>query len=329
MSKNLFRWGIIGPGRIAHKFAEALSVVEDAFLYAVASREIERAEDFAKKFDAPKSYGAYAEIVDDSEIDAVYVATPHPFHLENSLICLNAGKPVLCEKPLTVNAAQAEELIKAARANDAFLMEAMWSRYLPILQQVRTWLDEGRIGELKLLTSTFGFRAARDTETRLLNPDLAAGALLDLGVYNISISQWVLDKNPISFAAQAFLGETNVDELTSVNLLYDDGEVSQFTCNILSDNKNDMFIYGTEGYIRIHPAFWDTTRATLVSEGHETTETLPFRKNGFEYQIEEAVNCIREGLLESPRMPHDQTLANMQLMDDIRAEIGLRYPFEK
>jgi predicted dehydrogenase len=322
------RWGIIGPGRIARKFAQALSVVDEGLLFAVASRDIGRAQAFSEEFSAERSYGSYNEIVNDPDVEAVYVATPHPFHFENTISCLEAKKPVLCEKPITVNAAEAEGLIKVARENNVFLMEALWSRYLPIHQVIREWLEAKRIGEVKLITSTFGFRAVRDLEDRLFNPNLAAGALLDLGVYNIAISQWVLGRNPKSFAATAYLGETNIDELTSVNLFYEGGVVSQFTCNMISDNTNDMFIYGTEGHIRVHPRFWNTTKATLVTKNDENTVELPFRKNGFEYQIEEAISCIRKGLLESSRMTHAESLANMQLMDEIRAEIGLRYPFE-
>ncbi len=322
------RWGIIGPGKIARKFAEALTIVDEGILFAVASRDIERAQAFSNEYGAEKSFGSYAGIVEDPDVDALYVATPHPFHCENTLLSLDAGKPVLCEKPLTVNAAEANLLINAARANKTFLMEAMWSRYIPIHQTIRQWLDDERIGEIKLLTSTFGIVARRDPESRMFNPNLAGGALLDLGAYNISISQWVLGKSPISFAAQGIIGETGVDELTAVNLLYESGAVSQFTCNKISENTNDMFVYGTQGHIHIHPKFWNTSRATLVSAGHELTETRPFRKNGFEYQIEEAIKCIRGGLLESPRMPHAQSLANMQLMDGIREQIGLRYPFE-
>ena len=328
MTLKPLRWGIIGPGKIARKFAEALTVVDEGILFAVASSDFERAQAFSNEYKAEKSFGSYAGIVEDPDVDAVYVATPHPFHIENTLLCLEAGKPVLCEKPLTVNAAETDRLINAARANKTFLMEALWSRYLPIHQTIRQWLDDKRIGEVKLLTSTFGIVAHRDPEGRMFNPDLAGGALLDLGVYNISISQWVMGIDPISFAAQGYIGETNVDELTSVNLFYKGGSVSQFTCNLVSENINDMFIYGTEGHIHIHPKFWNTTGATLVSGGHESTETRPFRKNGFEYQIEDAIRCIRAGLLESPRMPHAQTLANMQLMDGIREQIGLRYPFE-
>ena len=329
MENSPFCWGIIGPGRIARKFADALTAVDGGILYAVASRDIKRSQAFSHNYKAEKSYGSYAEIVEDPDVDGVYVATPHRFHNENSLLCLNAGKPVLCEKPLTVNSAEADQLIRAASANKTFLMEAMWSRYIPILQQVRQWLDEGRIGEVKLLTSTFGYRSARDLEDRAFDPNLGGGALLDLGVYNISISQWLLGRDPISFAAQAFIGETLVDELTAVNLLYEGGVISQFSCTMISENVSDMFVYGTEGHIHIHRKFWNTTTATLVSGGQETTEERPYRKNGFEYQIEEAIACIRTGMLESPRMPHKQTLANMQLMDGIRAEIGLSYPFEK
>jgi predicted dehydrogenase len=328
MVNDPFRWGIIGPGRIAHKFADALPVVSDGLLHAVASRNIKRAEAFAKKHNAPKSYGSYDEIVLDPDVDAVYIATPHPVHYENSKLCLLAGKPVLCEKPLTVNAAEAEQLIDVARLNEVFLMEALWSRYLPVQLQVRSWLDEERIGEVKLITSTFGISVSPNPEDRMFNPELAGGALLDLGVYNIAISQWVMGVDPISFAAQGYLGETNVDYLTTVNLLYEGGAASQFTCSMIVSNTNDMFIYGTEGHIRVHPSFWNTTRATLVTKDDELTVNLPFAKNGFEYQIKEAMNCIRNGLLESTGMPHAQTLANMQLMDNIRAEIGLRYPFE-
>jgi predicted dehydrogenase len=328
LKKDPFRWGIIGPGKIAHKFAEALAVVSEGVLYAVASRDIERGKAFAKKFNVLKTYGSYSELAEDPEIDAVYIATPHPFHLENSKLCLTAGKPVLCEKPLTVNAAEAEQLITAARQTEVFLMEALWSRFLPVQLQVRSWLDEERIGEVKLITSTFGIRVFPDPPDRMVKPDLAGGALLDLGVYNIAISQWVMGKDPVSFLAQAIIGETKVDELTSVSLLYEGGAISQFTCNMISENRNDMFIYGTRGHIHIHPSFWNTTQATLITEDDDQTVRLPFLKNGFEYQIEEAMSCISKGLLESPGMPHAQTLANMQLMDNIRAEIGLRYPFE-
>jgi dihydrodiol dehydrogenase / D-xylose 1-dehydrogenase (NADP) len=209
------RWGIIGPGKIARKFAQAMTVVEDGVLYAVASRDQERAEAFSTEFGARVAYGAYEQIADDPEVDAIYVSTPHRFHFENAMLCLQAGKPVLCEKPLTVTSREAEVLFQTAQAKAIFFMEALWSRYLPIYQVVREWLDKDLIGEPRLVSSTFGIIGNPDPEWRMFNANLAGGALLDLGVYNISISQWVLRKNPVSFLAQGIIGATNVDELTS------------------------------------------------------------------------------------------------------------------
>lgn len=328
MSDHPLRWGIIGPGKIAKKFAEAMTAVKDGVLYAVASRDQERARTFAREFGAEKAYVGYDLVVEDPDVDAIYISTPHRFHFENAMLSLQAGKPVLCEKPLTVTSRQAERLFLTAQAKDTFLMEALWSRYLPIYQVVREWMDERLIGEPKLVTSTFGIMANPDPEWRMFNANLAGGALLDLGVYNISISQWILRKNPVSFLAQGIIGGTDVDELTSAHLFYEGGVVSQFTCNLISRNSNDMFVYGTEGYIHVHPSFWNPESASLWIDGRESTERRPFRKNGFEYQIEEAITCIRAGSLESPRMNHADTLANMQLMDAIREEIGLKYPFE-
>lgn len=328
MTVNPLRWGIIGPGKIARKFAQAMTAVEDGVLYAVASRDPERAQAFSKEFGAKVAYGAYEQIVDDPEVDVIYVSTPHRFHFENAMLCLQAGKPVLCEKPLTVTSREAEVLFQTAQAKAIFFMEALWSRYLPIYQVIREWLDKDLIGEPRLVSSTFGIIGNPDPEWRMFNANLAGGALLDLGVYNISLSQWVLRKNPVSFLAQGIIGATNVDELTSAHLFYEGGVVSQFTCNLISRNSNDMFVYGTDGHIHIHTSFWTPESASLWIGGRESIERRPFRKNGFEYQIEEATTCIRDGKLESPRMTHADTLANMQLMDAIREEIGLKYPFE-
>lgn len=326
---NTFNWGIIGPGRIAERFAGALDVVDDAVLYAVASRDKERAKQFSDKYNASRCYGSYEELIEDNDVDAVYIATPHRFHFEQTSLCLNAGKPVLCEKPLTVNARQAKQLIRESRERNVFLMEGLWTRYLPVYAEVRKWLEQDRVGEIKLLTSTFGFKFARDYSDRLLNHDLAGGALLDLGVYNIAISQWVFGKNPEAFSTTGFIGETGVDEVTAVSLDFGDGRVSQFTCNLLTRTANDFHIYGSEGHICIHNMFWDTTQATLSTEYEEEIRvTRAFRGNGFEYEIEEAKQCIEKGLIESPGMTHADTLSNLELMDQIRAEIGLKYRFE-
>jgi predicted dehydrogenase len=263
------------------------------------------------------------------EVDGVYIATPHRFHFENVMLCLNAGKPVLCEKPLTVNAAETKKLIETSNKKKVFLMEALWSRYLPIYPVIRKWLDERAIGNISLLVGSFGFNAPKEADDRWQNPELAGGTLLDMGIYPIAISQWVMQKQPKSFKAMAHIGRTGVDELTTVLFKYENDVVSQFHSSFLSNNVNDFLIYGSKGYIRIHPAFWATTKATLATDGQELTVEKPLRAGGFEYQTEEAMRCIRAGLLESPGMTHADTLANMELMDSIRAEIGLRYPFEK
>lgn len=329
MTEKRFKWGLLGPGRIAEQFAEGLKVLDDATLYAVASSSLERAAAFAGKYGGEKAYASYAELVNDPQVDAVYIATPHRFHFENVLLCLQAGKPVLCEKPLTVNAADTRQLIETARARKVFLMEAVWTRCLPIYAQIREWLDSGVLGEVKLLVSTFGFAVPKTPSDRWLNPELAGGTLLDMGIYPISVSQWVTGLEPESFSVQALLGSTGVDELTAVTLKYPNGVISQFNSNFLVQNENDFFIYGTQGQIRIHPAYWGASTATLSTEGQELTVTKPLTGGGFEFETAEAMRCLRAGLLESPRMTHAQTLANLELMDKIRAEIGLKYPFEK
>ena len=322
------RWGIIGPGRIAHKFASALDAVEESVLGAVASRDRARAEAFAETYGAKSTFESYEAIVEDSEVDAVYVATPHRYHYDQVYMCLEARKPVLCEKPLTVNAAQAEQLIELANASNTFLMEALWTRYLPIYGQVREWLSEGRIGEISIILSTFSFRGERDLTDRWFNHELAGGSLLDLGVYNVSMSQWVMQGDPVEIFAAALVGDTKVDEQTAVTLAYPNGAVSQFVCGFLSKTENELAIYGTEGSVYISPDFWQATRAVLMVEGDQFEESRPFRRNGFEYQIEEASRCIRSGRLESEIMPVASTLANMSIMDQIRHRIGMRYSFE-
>lgn len=325
---HFFRWGLIGLGRIAHNFARGLAVVPDGRLEAVASRDTERATQFAAQYGGARVHSSYEALIGDPYIDAIYIATPHSLHADTARACLEAGKPVLCEKPLTVNATQAQDLISLARKRNVFLMEALWTRFLPIYAEVRTWLEEGRIGELRLLSSSFGFKAPRDKQDRLLNPNLAGGALLDIGVYNLSISQWALGCNPASFSATGYLGETGVDEQLTATLDYGNGLMSQFHCTIRTDTANDFHIYGSEGSICIEAMFWSATAATLRNAHGQIRLDCPHRASGFEYQIEEAQQCIRAGRLESSSITHADSLATMMLMDVLRHHMGQRYPFE-
>lgn len=324
-----FHWGIIGPGRIAKKFSQAVHATPGSSIYAIASRSSQDLESLRKTMGASKAYRRYEELVQDANVDAVYIATPHNYHFENAQLCLSYQKPALVEKPFTVNAAETKELIHLAKKNGAFLMEALWTRFLPIYKEVRKWLDKNSIGEVRFVHSTLGFVTRRDSKDRLLNPNLAGGTILDLGVYNMAASQFVFQKQPEAIAAVGYLGHTGVDEATSVSMDYGGGVLSHFACSYQTRLPGQMEIYGSEGYILIHATFNKAEAATLSAGNRPKTVRKPMRINGFEYEIEEAQKRIRAGEIESPSMTHQNTLENMQAMDQIRAIIGLRYPFEE
>ncbi|MCY3551703.1 MAG: Gfo/Idh/MocA family oxidoreductase [Candidatus Poribacteria bacterium] len=322
------RWGILGPGGIAHKFATGLKVVPDAEIIAVGSRDSQRANTFADTFDIPHRHGSYIELVNDPEVDVIYVATPHPFHKECAMLCLEAGKAVLCEKPLTVDAEQAQEMIACARERKQFLMEAMWTRFLPVIVKVREWLAEGAIGEPRLLTADHGSRKTLSTEIlegRLFNPKLGGGGLLDVGVYTVALAYMVFGA-PSKITSLAHIGATNVDEQASILLGYDAGQIANLFCAIRTETSKKARIIGTEGSIHI-PEFWQATSATLIRTGKDPVHIeMPFIENGFENQVIEVINCIRRGKLESRVMPLDESLSIIKTMDTVREQWGLAYP---
>ncbi|NLS11966.1 Gfo/Idh/MocA family oxidoreductase [Vibrio sp. SM6] len=327
MTNSEFNWGIIAPGRIAHNFAKALTVVPNARLYAVASSNRERAQAFSQTYACNRIYDNYQALIDDPNVDAIYIANPHRFHFEWAMRCLLANKPVLCEKPLTVTAKQTQTLIELAKQQNTFLMEAVWTRFLPAWRQVSTWLSEKRIGELNVLRSSFSFKATRDDNDRLFNKDLAGGALLDVGIYNLTMSQFALQREPETILANGLIGKTGVDERTSVILNYN-GISSEFTCGLNCTLENQFILYGDKGSITIPTPFWAATQAILRVDGEpECMIELPFRATGFEYQIEEVMHCIARGELQSNIMPWQDSLNTMKTMDAIRAQIGLDYPF--
>ena len=335
MTRAGFHWGILGPGRIAEEFATALAAVDDSCLYGVASRDKSRAEKFARDHQAAVSFDNYQTLIDDPVVDAIYIATPHRFHYQQAKACILAGKAVLCEKPMTVNAQECEELISLARENGVFLMEAMRTRYLPVYQQVMSWLQAGEIGTIEKIRSSFGFEFPRDPKDRILNHDLAGGVLLDMGIYNLSMSQWLFAEQPESFSIQGLLGDTRVDEHDEVKLVYPGGRSSTFTISMTTQLDNDLTIYGTAGHIAIEPMFWNASKATLTGSGVSLvgpTKTVKisreFRATGMEYEIEEAQRCIRSAAIESPVMPLRDTLDTMTLMDQLRSSMGLNYDFE-
>ena len=326
--KTSFKWGIIGPGRIAKKFASAVWKIPGASIYAVASRSGNDPEQLKKTFHAEKYYSSYEELAADAEVDAIYIATPHRFHYENAKLCLEAKKAILCEKSFTVNANQADYLINLSLSKHIFLMEALWTRFLPIYGQVRQWMDAGVIGDIRLVTSTLGFVAVRDLEDRLLNIELAGGTVLDLGVYNTALTQWVFQKPPREIIAVGQIGETGIDETVSATLFYENGAAAQFTCTFQACPLNQFIITGTKGIIIIHSIFNDAIQATLITGKKSKTVEKRYEINGFEYQIKASMLAIREGAIDCPQMTQKDTLANMRTMDTIRQQIGLRYPFE-
>jgi len=323
-----FKWGIIGPGRIAHKFAQAVYKVRGASIHAIASKSAREPDKLKQDFEAEKCYNSYEALATDKEVDAIYIATPHRFHYENALTCLEAGKPVLCEKSFTVNAQEAETLFKKSQEKQVFIMEALWTRFLPIYEPVRKWIEAGEIGQVRHVYSTLGFIARRDPADRLLNIELAGGTVLDLGVYTSGMTQWVLGANPQQVQASGHIGETGVDETINITYQYAGRVSAQFCCTFEFGPPNQLRIYGSEGSILVHTSFVDGTRATLEKGKRTKTIKKPFKINGFEYQIEAAMRAISEGRLDCPQMTQADTLGNMRALDAIREQIGLRYPFE-
>ena len=320
------RWGILGTGNIAQQFARGLAGLPDAQLVGVGSRSLETAQTFATTFGAAHAHGSYEALVSDPDVEVVYIATPHTLHAENSLRCLETGKAVLCEKPFTLNAAQAQTVIDSARAKGLFLMEAMWTRFFPLFGTLRDFIREGRIGELKLLQADFGI-VSPVMQNRLFDPDLGGGALLDVGVYPVSLASYLLG-TPTAVSSRAHLGNTGVDEQNAVVLEHQDGALAVLSSAIRAETPQEAFITGTEGNIRVCAPWWQPTELVLTTQKGEERFESPLPHNGYAYEAAEVMRCLREGVLESPLMPLDETLNIMQTLDTCRAQWGLRYPGE-
>lgn len=328
MMNQKIRWGILATGGIAHVFAADLKLLENAELVAVGSRSPENAEKFANDFDIPLRFGSYEELAACSEVDAVYIATPHPFHKENAILCLNAGKAVLCEKPFAMNAIEAREMIAAARANNVFLMEAMWVRFTPLFQKVKSWLKDELIGDVRYLQSDFGFRSDKGFESRVFNPNLGGGALLDVGVYPISFASYVFDRQPATIKTSGYFGKSGVDEQGSFIFEYDSNKTASiFSANTL-ETKRESIIFGTNGFIHIYGP-WNQLRHVCITIGDkEIIEEFPLLGRGYTYQAIEVMDCLAKGKTESDILTLDETLTIMETMDSIRAQWNFKYPME-
>jgi predicted dehydrogenase len=323
-----FRWGILGLGSIAHSFANGLKAAPGAELAAVGSRTQAKADKFGAEFGVSRCHGTYEALAADPGVDAVYIASPHPMHKADSLLCLRHGKAVLCEKPFTINAAQAEEVIGLARQNKVFLMEAMWTRFIPAVQRIRQIVREGAIGDVQFVQADFGFRAGFDPKGRLFDPALGGGSLLDVGVYCLSFASMLLGA-PEHVVGTANLGATGVDETAGMLLRYPTGAIAVLSSAVRANTPQSATIIGTVGRLVVHSPFWKSTTLTLSREGRaDEVLEIPFTGNGYNYEAEEVARCVGEGLTESPEMPLDETLIIMKTMDTLRAQWGIKYPME-
>jgi predicted dehydrogenase len=330
MKTQIIKWGIIGTGRIARAFAEGLQNTSNGQLCAIASRNLNSAIAFAKEWNIQHAFGTYEELAKSDVIDAVYIATPHSSHAENSILCMRNGKAVLCEKPFAVNAKEVEAMITVSKENNILLMEGMWSRFPPLMFKLRDWIKSGKLGIIKALHADFGFLPIeRNPKGRLLNLELAGGSLLDLGIYPISLASMILGK-PSSMQTLAHIGETGVDEQASWIFKYPGGELAILMSSLQCETRQEAFISGTLGNVRIHKQCWKPQKMTFSETNGDAQETveMPFTGNGFNYEAESFGNLLLEGAKESSVMPLSESLEIMTQLDQIRQEWGLVYPMD-
>ncbi len=320
------RWGIAGPGNIANKFAQAIKNVDCAELVAVASRTSEKAAEFADKYGIENVFSSYEDMAASDKVDAVYISTIHPFHKPCAELFLNAKKHVLCEKPVCINENQATDLKECAEKNGMFLMEAMWTRFLPAIREVKAMVNRGEIGKVMGLEADFCYRETPESCSILFDNAIAGGALLDVGIYPLNLSAYLFGNNPGEITATAYI-ENGVDIHTQMTLKYNDGIVSSLSCAIGVEKPETAYIYGTDGYIKL-PTFYGASEIVLCKGGEEKHIHKPFIGNGLEEEIYEACDCIICGKKQSSVMPLAESIAILKQMDDIRKQIGITYPME-
>lgn len=324
MEKTI-NWGIIGLGHIAHKFAADLLLINHLSLKAVASRDLAKAKSFAEKYHADKYYSSYQDLVKDPAIDVVYIATPHAFHYENTMMCLNAGKSVLCEKAFGMNAREVKGMMDHAKKQNRFLMEALWTRFIPATEKLLELIHKNTIGEIKQIKADFGFVGDKNPERRIYNKKLGGGSLLDVGIYPVYLSLLLLD-TPQKMNAEAVMTSSEVDAQCNVHFQYKNGAASFIESSIVKASPVEAFIYGTKGSIKMHRSFHHCEKLTIKVEDQET-ELIDLKHigNGYYHEILEVNSCLERGKLESDKMPHAMSLKLINTLDAIREKIKLHY----
>jgi predicted dehydrogenase len=315
------RWGILGTGGIAKAFAADLKTLSGHTLAAVGSRTLSSAQAFAGLYGVSRVHGSYEALVSDSEVDVVYVATPHPMHCPNALLALNAGKSVLVEKPFAMSAEEASEMVSLARKKGLFLMEAMWTRFLPHIAEIRKILAKGALGKITTVQADHGQAMVPDPKGRMFAPELGGGALLDLGIYPVSFSSLVLG-TPSKITAVADRAFTGVDAQTSILLQYASGAHAVLNTTLSAASPNRAAIVGTEGRIEIDRTFYAPTSFTIISREGKVVQRYEnkYPEHGLREEAEEVLRCLKSGLKESPLLPLDETVSIMKIIDEVRRQ---------
>lgn len=311
------KWGILGLGKIAHQFVEDLLHVENAELYAVASRSPSKADEFAKRYNAKKAYGSYEDLFKDKEVDVIYIATPHAFHMENTIAAIQSKKAVLCEKPIALNYKQAKQMVNEARAHHVFLMEGIWTNFMPHLEKVIDITSHKTYGNLKQIKAEFCFKPNYNPESRLFNPKLGGGALLDIGIYPVYLSLKLLGI-PNEIEAKQIKAETGVDLETKIYFRYSSGATAELLCSFDKTTPGEAFLEYETAKIKLHSRFHETDQMSITSK--EQTEFFDFNHQyrGFNFEIEHVHKCLLKGLTESPKLPLDFSLTLIKVLDDIQ-----------
>lgn len=322
------RWGILATGKIAAAMTGEARFVENAVIEAVGSRSLDKAQAFADTHNIQRAHGSYSALAADPAVDLVYIATPHNSHFELIQLCLNAGKHVLCEKPMVLNARQARECAQLATEKKLFLMEALWTRFFPAIQQVHEWIKQGRIGAVRRISADFSFEADFDPKGRLFDPALAGGALLDLGIYPLALATDILG-SPIEVKGQAIMGETGVDVEDKISLRFVGGATALLKCGLRENRPVVATIDGDRGRITLHERFHHPNKITLEPIGGDI-ETCEFScaGRGYHYQITAVCEAVRLGKTQHERMPLSDTIRLVETMDQLRSSWGLSYPDE-
>lgn len=320
-----YRWGILGAGRIAEKFCTAISFVEGSEVYAVASREIDKAKDYAARYGATSYYDNYEDLARDENVDIIYIATPHNFHYDQTMLCLRHKKAVVCEKPMTLSYRQNAELVAAAAEAKVFLMEGLWTACMPFIKRIKTVIEQGVIGQVQCVLADFGFDAIKDMESRLYNKSLAGGSVLDIGVYTISLATIILGE-PVSIRSVSKLATTGVDEYANIVMQYENGATAHVLSSIVFNTPVEARIIGTKGMIKIESPWFKATRFSVhPNDGAVQDFDMPHLCNGFEYEVMDVMRSLDDGLLQSDEVPHALTLSVSKIMDEVLHQAGIVY----